>query len=465
MPARVTIIMAPIRPIRLYFPCIRGSKPLPCGTCKRPHGARSGFTEGHEVVDTRRSGFWLLVATEGVMTAGYAISFPFLAIYLSVHRGLPMVWVGAFLAVSMLVASAAQFIGGEVSDAIGRRQVMVVSLALRSVLIAVIAWIVFSGAGLWAVFVFHPLGMFVGSFFHPAARSWVADFVGPAHRLKAYGFLRMGNNAGWALGPALGGFLAGGSYAMMFFVTAGIYAVCTVIVALSIKDVPGAASGQLSPPRLADGIATLGNRQFRRFCVFTFTMCAVMSQLVISCSLYSKKYLGFSEAEIGLLFSINGLMVVALQYGVTRVLQAHRLTAGLAAGAVAYAAGYLAFGFAPAFWAAGAAMAVVTLGEMAVSPGLQALGANMAPPGEKGRYLGVQGVFQQVGSSAGILVGSNTIGLVSPFFQQGPWLIVALVAVVSALGFLSLGRRLSPEQDGLRNPEAPASPVEPPEMV
>ena len=91
-------------------------------------------------MDTRRSGFWLLVATEGVMTAGYAISFPFLAIYLSVHRGLPMVWVGAFLAVSMLVASAAQFIGGEVSDAIGRRQVMVVSLALRSVLIAVIAW-------------------------------------------------------------------------------------------------------------------------------------------------------------------------------------------------------------------------------------------------------------------------------------------------------------------------------------
>ena len=108
---------------------------------------------------------------------------------------------------------------------------------------------------------------------------------------------------------------------------------------------------------------------------------------------------------------------------------------------------------------------LVTLGEMAVSPGMQALGANMAPPGEKGRYLGVQGVFQQVGSSAGILVGSNAIGLISPWFQQGPWFIVAAVAVVSALGFLSLGRRLTPEQDGLRNPEAPASPVEAPATV
>ena len=411
------------------------------------------------------AGFWLLVAAEGVMTAGYAISFPFLAIYLSAQRGVPMAWVGVFLSLSMLVASAAQFIGGEISDAIGRRKVMVFSLALRSVLIAVIAWIVYSGAGLWAIFVFHPMGMFIGSFFHPASRSWVADFVRPARRLKAYGFLRMGNNAGWALGPALGGFLAEGSYSLMFFVTAAVYAVCTVIVAVSIKDAPGAASGKFIPPRIGAAVVALKNGQFLRFCVFTFTICAVMSQLVVSSSLYSKKYLSFSEAQIGLLFSINGLMVVAFQYLMTRVLERRRITAGLAAGAVLYAAGYLGFGFSPAFWVAGLAIAVVTLGEMAVSPGLQALGANMAPRGEKGRYLGVQGVFQQMGSSAGILVGSNAIGSISPIFQQGPWFIVAFVAIVSSFGFLSLGRRLLPEQDGLHNAEAPASPVEFPETA
>jgi len=190
-----------------------------------------------------------------------------------------------------------------------------------------------------------------------------------------------------------------------------------------------------------------------------------MSQLVVSSSLYSTKYLGFSESDIGLLFSINGLMVVAFQYLMTRVLERRRITAGLAAGAILYGIGYLIFGFSPAFWVAGAAIVVVTLGEIAVSPGLQALGANMAPASEKGRYLGVQGVFQQVGSSMGILVGSNAIGLISPVFQQGPWFIVAFVAGVSSLGFLSLGRRLSPEQDGLRRTEVPPSPLEAPETV
>ncbi|MCM2267639.1 MAG: MFS transporter [Elusimicrobiales bacterium] len=403
-------------------------------------------------------GFWILTAAEGLMTAGYAISFPFLAVYLSVHRGMPMHWVGIFLSASMLISSMAQFIGGEVSDAIGRRKVMVYSLAARALLIAVIAWVIYSEAPLWAIFLFHPLGMFIGSFFHPAARSWVADYTPPAGRMKAYGFLRMGNNAGWALGPALGGLLAEGSYTLMFFATAAVYAVCTIIVAASVRDVPGLAKGRFVSPGLAGAAQALSNKAFLRFCMFSFTMSAVMSQLVVSSSLYSKNYLGLSEREIGLLFSINGLMVVVFQYFITRLVEGRRISHGLAAGALMYAAGYLCFGYAPSFFFAAAAIIVVTFGELAVSPGLQALGANMAPKAEKGRYLGVQGLFQQVGSAAGILIGSNAIGFISPRFQQGPWFIVAALAVLSCVGFLSLGRRLSREQDGLRAAPPPPAP-------
>lgn len=405
-------------------------------------------------------GFWILAAAEGLLTAGYAISFPFLAVYLSAHRGVPMAWVGFFLACSMLIGSLAQYIGGEISDAIGRRKVMICALALRTLQIAGIAWIIYSGAPVWAIFVFHPLGLFVGSFFHPAARSWVADYTHPAGRMKAYGLLRMGSNTGWALGPALGGLLAAGSYSLMFFATAAVFGVCTLIVYFYIKDMPGAATGKFVAPSFEGAAAALRNRVFLRFCVFTFTMCAVMSQLVVASSLYSKNYLGFTEREIGLLFSVNGLIVVALQYFMTRILERGRITSGLAMGAVFYAAGYLSFGYAPSFFFAVAAIVVVTLGELAVSPGLQALGANMAPKAEKGRYLGVQGLFQQVGSSVGIFIGSNAIGRLSPVYQQAPWFIIAFIAVISCLGFLSLGRRLTPDQDGLRSPTLPPTPEE-----
>lgn len=405
-------------------------------------------------------GFWILAAAEGLLSAGYAISFPFLAVYLSAHRGVPMAWVGFFLACSMLIGSFAQYIGGEISDAIGRRKVMVYSLALRTLQIAAIAFIIYLRAPVWAIFVFHPLGLFVGSFFHPAARSWVADYTHPAGRMKAYGLLRMGSNAGWALGPALGGLLAAGSYSLMFFATAAVFGICMLIVAFYIKDAPGAATGKFVAPSFHGAASTLKNGNFLHFCIFTFTMCAVMSQLVVSSSLYSKNYLGFSEREIGLLFSVNGLMVVGFQYLMTRALDGRRITFGLASGALMYAAGYLLFGFSPSFFYAVAAIVVVTLGELAVSPGLQALGANMAPKAEKGRYLGVQGLFQQIGSSVGIFIGSNAIGRLSPHYQQAPWFIIASIAVISCLGFITLGRRLTPDQDGQRNPTLPPTPEE-----
>ncbi|MCX5791449.1 MAG: MFS transporter [Elusimicrobia bacterium] len=411
--------------------------------------------------------FWLLIGSEALMTAGYAVSFPFLALYLTGHRGVPMAWVGLFLSLSMLVASVAHVAGGEISDAIGRKKVMVLSLVLRAVLIAIIAWVIYSKAGLWAIYVFHPLGMLVGSFFQPAARSWVADYVPPSQRMKAYGLLRMGGNAGWAVGPAIGGLLAAGSYAALFGVTAAVYAVCAVIVFLSVKDKPGEARGGFEGFSLQAAAGTLRNKDFLRFCVFTFTMCAVMSQLVVATSLYSKTYLGFSERQIGLLFTINGSIVVLMQYFVTRFVEGWRITTGLTVGALFYAAGYLGVGYAYSFYFAAAAIVVVTLGEVAVSPGIQALGANMAGRHEKGRYLGVQGLFQQVGSAMGIFIGSNAIDHLSPHFQQGPWFLIAFLASVSAAGFWSLGGSLTRSQNGLKDAEEmiTTTPTENPEAA
>ncbi len=400
-------------------------------------------------------GFWILAVMEGLMTTGHAMAFPFLAIYLNAHRQVPMAWVGLFLSLSMFVASFSQVVGGEVSDAIGRRRVMMISLILRAVLIAGMGWVILAEAPLWALFLLHPLGIFVGSFFHPSARAWVADFTPPARRMKAYGFLRIGTNAGWALGPALGGLLAGASFHLMFFIAAGVYAACMVVVWLFIRDVPGAARDEgMGGLDFRAAAGALKDADFRRFCVTTFIICTVMSQLVVGSSLYSKTYLGFTEAQIGLLFSVNGAIVVLLQYFVTRGLEGHRITSGLAAGSVMYGLGYLAFGFSPSFAFAAAAIVVVTFGELAVSPGLQALGANMAPRGAKGRYLGIQGLFQQVGHALGILLGTNAIELISPKFQQGPWVLVALVAVAAAFGFRSLGRRLPRALNGLKE-EAP----------
>jgi MFS family permease len=409
-------------------------------------------------------GFWILTVGEGILTAGYSISFPFLAVYLSGHRHLSMSLTGLFLALSLFITSFAHVIGGELSDAFGRKKVMVAAVFLRGLLIAVIAWIIKVDGNILVLLAVHPLGLFIGSFYNPAARAWVADSTAPARRMKAYGFLRIGTNAGWALGPAIGGLMAVSSYPRMFAITALIYMLCTLILMIFIKDSPVFEAREYMRADLRTSIATLKAPDFRSFCVFTFAIAMVVSQLVVSTSLYSTRYLGFNERQIGLLFSLNGTLVVGLQYFMTRLLERYRITTGLAAGALFYAAGYLTVGYSGAYISALIGVGVLTIGELAVSPGLQALGANMAPRREKGRYLGVQGLFQQVGASAGILIGTNAINFISPHYQQGPWLIIAGLALTAALGFKSLGRRLDPRVNGQWDETTPPS-VESPETI
>jgi MFS family permease len=45
--------------------------------------------------------------------------------------------------------------------------------------------------------------------FEPVAYALCADLARPDQRTAAFGLQRMGTNLGWAMGPALGGLLAG----------------------------------------------------------------------------------------------------------------------------------------------------------------------------------------------------------------------------------------------------------------
>lgn len=390
--------------------------------------------------------FWFLIFTEGLMSAGYALSFPFLAVYLSSVKGLPVGQVGLFLSFSMLVASISNVFGGELSDRLGRKKIMVFSLFLRAFLIFLMAVVIRADLNPYFFALLHPLGLFAGSFFNPAARAYVADITEPEKRMSAYSIMRIGTNAGWAAGPALGGFIAASSYSMMFFLTSAVYLLCCVILLSSVKE-----NFQSMPARSRLSSAFdikvikrtfLEDRNFAAFCFFTFIIASVMSQLVVPMSMYSKKYLLFEEKQIGLLFTVNGAMVVFLQYFVSRFFSRYPLTFGLAAGSLFYGIGYFMFGFSVFYYMALFAMVIVTLGELMVSPGLQTLSANMAMPSQRGRYMGIHSMVQQTGNSFGIFIGSFLIDRLAGLWNPSSWAFMLLSAFFAAWGFTVLGARI-----------------------
>jgi MFS family permease len=384
--------------------------------------------------------FWFLIIVEALMAAGYAVSFPFLAVYLTSQKSISMTFVGFYLSFSMFLSSLANFYGGELSDKFGRKKIMFFSLFGRSLIVFLIAIVIKYDMYIFLLFILHPIGLFFGSFFNPSARAYVADLIEAKKRLNAYSIMRIGTNSGWAIGPAIGGMVALKSYANMFFITAAIYFICSVLLFFLLKEI-GFKSNK-GENKFSFSLDLKIMKQLYRdkvylyLCIFTFTIAMVMSQLVVPVSMYSKKYLFFNEHQIGLLFTLNGLMVVFLQYFVSNFLSRYPINFSVAIGAFLYAVGYLMFGFSVFYSMAILSIIVVTFGELSLSPGIQTMAANIAPENKKGRYIGAHTMIQQAGNSAGIFIGSFLMDNLSIYLKQISWFCMFLIGMISFYGFL-----------------------------
>jgi MFS family permease len=314
-------------------------------------------------------------------------------------------------------------------------------------MVALMSWAMARSSPVAALVGLHVLGGFCGSFYDSAVRCWIASACPPGERLLGYGKLRVAINLGWALGPALGGVMAEHSYPMLFAASGVACLLCLGLVHWTVTSMP-----QLRPEsRFSwhDLWSVAADRRFLRFCGYGLLIAAVMAQLTVALAVHSVRYVGLSEAQVGLLFTLNGAIVVLIQTPISQSLRHVRLTAMLAVGCLFYAAGYCWAGFAPSFALMAVAIAVVTLGEVTVSPGLQTLAANLAPDKLKGRYLGFQGLAIQLGSACGPLLGGLGLQVLSPRWSPAPWLIIAALGVLAALGFHSFGKELRPDEDGL----------------
>ncbi len=396
---------------------------------------------------TGRTALRALLLCQAVLVGGLTLSFPFLTLYLHEARGVPMGRTGAAIGATLVAAALGQGLGGELSDLLGCKRVMAGAVSGRAFFTALIAWAVKDAWSVPAIVALSAAAGFAGNFYGPAVRAWIAHEHPPGGRVRAYGLLRVATNAAWAAGPAAGGLLAGFSYAFMFAATA---AVCVAGLVLLVWAVPRAPAARAEAGWDWGALASLRrDRRFVELCALTAAISCVMGQLVAPLSAHASAHAGLSDSRIGLLFTVNGALVVLLQHAATRAASRWRLSAVSAAGCLLYAAGYSWVGFAGGWGGLAAGVGVVTLGEVAVSPCLPALTANLAPERERGRYMGMFGLSWTLGNALGPLLGGYGFQWAGTRFIPAPWLAVGALALAAGYGFKRLGRRLTAAEDGL----------------
>ncbi|UCB42925.1 MAG: MFS transporter [Dehalococcoidales bacterium] len=381
-------------------------------------------------------GVWVIAGTQLFASAGFSICLPFFALYLHEERGLLMTLVGSLYLISGICSSTTQMIGGVLADRFGRRRLILGSSVIRLFIYSGLSVLVATSAPVWAIIITYVSGQAVGMAMRPAIAAMITDLSPPDRLTETYGVLRVGQNVGWAAGPALGGYLITFMPYSWLFAIAAFSSVFTFVFIFFFLSESFHATGERVP--LSSMFNVTRDHLFLVFTGLCLLVFVTMGQMGSTLSVFTVTCIGFSTAQYGLLLTANGIMVVLFQYPVARWAGKMPITRGLALGSLLYALGYLSLGGVHSFNWAIAAMVIITAGEIVFTPLTLSVVARLSPPDYRGRYMGFFGLSQSMSMSLAPLVG----GVLLDTFPQDPWFVwgtIATVALIATLGILWWG--------------------------
>ena len=328
--------------------------------------------------------FWLLVAGTLVNRIGLLV-LPFLSLYLTATRGLTVEQATFLIGLHGAGAFAAGVAGGALADALGRKAVLVGSLAGGAVLMASIPY---AGAS-WHLGALVAAYGFVGEMYRPAVSAVVADTVEPERQARAFALLYWAINVGAAVGPALGGVLAERSFGLLFTVDAATMAIYAGVVAVGISETRPRRAGAAHAAEQQHTVGhALRDGRLVGLALVSFAVGTAFVQTYVTLPLVMRAD-GISAGAYGAVVGLNGAIVVLLSLPVARWMERRHGSGPLAAAVALIGVGVGAFAFADSALEYAGGIVLLSLGEIVVLPVLPALVARLAPDGLRATYQGV----------------------------------------------------------------------------
>ncbi len=381
--------------------------------------------------------FWLMLLGLIISTTGTTMVWPFLTIFASERLSLPMAAVTSLMSINSLSGLTSSILAGSLVDRFGRKSVMAVGLFGTAM--AYFGYIYASSYWTFALL------MVASGMFNPLYRlgsdAILADMLSPADRVQGYSIFRMARNIGVALGPILGGIALSTNYNIGFIAAAATLTFYGLITLFFLRETlvrdpdakPETLKQQIRVYRQA-----LSNKPFAHM-VGAFTLMEICAALMwVFLAVYVKQNFGVGEATYSWLPTTNALMVVFLQVFISRAMKPHRDTQVMPIGAFFYMLAMLIVGVSSQFWGFWFAMVIMTLGELITAPTATTFVANLAPPDQRGRYLGVFGLTWHIAMA----IGPFAAGILTDAFgMRSPWFVGAAVGVLAVYAFVMLDRR------------------------
>jgi predicted MFS family arabinose efflux permease len=380
---------------------------------------------------------WVITIISILNSAGFSISLPFLSLYLYQNRGYDMTSVGVVILISGLCSAVTQFFGGMLSDRFGRRPLLLSTTIISSLLYGGMALLIQANASVFSIVLLFIAARSILVMGRPVVQAMVTD-ISPRNILtETYGLLRVGQNLGWAVGPAVGGYLITFlPYAWLFVFAALAGVAVFVLIFIHLKE---SFRGASEPVTASSIYKTAQDKNFFIFTLICLLVFMVSGQMISTLSIYLVDTIHFSTIQYGIILTLNGIIVILLQYPVAQLVS-HRVIGALVTGSLLYGLGYLAMGWVTAFQWGMFAMVIITAGEIIYTPTAQAVIGKLSPVEWRGRYMGFFALFETAGYSFGPLMGGIVLDRLS-YSPPAMWAVITSLTFIAALLFYMWCRR------------------------
>ncbi len=389
---------------------------------------------------------WVLTFITYINRTG-AMVMPFLTKYLHEEFFFSFNEIGWMMACIGVGSLTGSWIGGKLTDKIGYYTIMLSSLFL-------------TGFGIIALmFLYDFIELCVGLFlitaiadmYKPAMYVAVSNFTNNQNRTRALTLIRLAVNLGIVSGPIIAGMLIQkDNYDLLFWIDGltCIIAITTFMLLIDESKIYKARKTILRKKENKTLIqrSNIYDKNFILFLFASFITAFLFFQLFTTIPLYNTQKLKLSEIEIGLLLSLNGIIIFLFEMPLIGFLETKKYkdTKIILSGSVFMTLGFFSLLISKSISIMALSIFLITMGQILLFSFSNTFAFNRAIKGHEGKYMALYTMSFSVAQITSPKIGFTVI---ENFNYFSNWLLMALVGLIGISLYYILDKNIKIENN------------------
>lgn len=370
---------------------------------------------------------WLLVIGMVINVTGASFLWPLNTIYIHEHLGKSLSVAGVVLMLNAGASVVGNLLGGTLFDRFGGYRSILLGTFIN--VIAMVGMTLWHGWPHYVIFL-TMVGLGAGIIF-PAMYA-LAGAVWPEGGRRAFNAVYVAQNAGVAIGSALGGFVASYSFNYIFIANLAMFAAFLLLASFGYRRMTSVKGAQTNVLAEHSSVKSRSKLTALLILCVAYMLCWIgYVQWQSTIASYTQE-VNISLKQYSLLWTVNGALIVLGQPLVNYLLRPlqHNMKKQIVVGIVIFMASFGVTAFAEDFKGFMAAMLILTIGEMLVWPAVPTIADQLSPKGREGFYQGIVNSMATAGRMFGPVLGGvlvDVYGMTALFMILIALLIIAFV--------------------------------------